>query len=317
MPDQLDDRHIRLTRVYDAPLALVWDAYTLDAHAAHWWGPRGFTITTRHKDVRPGGTWDYTMHGPDGTDWPNFTRYLEVEHQARLVYDHGASSADSAPMFRMTAEFRDLGGRTELSLCLSFPDAETARNARGFIKAAGGNGTWDRLAEYLHAQQHGAPVFVINRTVDAPVQTVWAMFTTSDRLAQWLPPTGFTMTVHEADMAPGGRCVFTMRNANAVLHGRFTYERMEAPHRLIYAQVFTDEHGALSRFPGQPDWPEVMITDVQIVPEGPSTTRITVCTSLTADASEREVRTFADARDGMAQGWTGSFDALEAQVAAG
>jgi uncharacterized protein YndB with AHSA1/START domain len=156
-------RDIRITRVYDAPLARVWDAFTDDAQASQWWGPRGFTITTHSKDLRPGGTWVYTMHGPDGTDWPNFTRYHEVEHHARLVYDHGASSEDSAPMFRMTVLFRELGDRTELALCMTLPSPEAAQQARVFIKAAGGNATWDRLAEYLEAQSSRDEVFVINR----------------------------------------------------------------------------------------------------------------------------------------------------------
>ena len=70
---------IRITRVYDAPVSLVWDAWTQDEHVVHWWGPRGFSLTTHSKDLRPGGSWAYTMHGPDGKDWPNFTRYHVVE----------------------------------------------------------------------------------------------------------------------------------------------------------------------------------------------------------------------------------------------
>ncbi|MEZ6045243.1 MAG: SRPBCC domain-containing protein [Planctomycetaceae bacterium] len=54
-----------------------------------WWGPRGFTLTHHSKDLRPGGTWHYTMHGPDGTDYPNMTLYHEVEKYKKLVYDHG------------------------------------------------------------------------------------------------------------------------------------------------------------------------------------------------------------------------------------
>ena len=69
---------IRITRVYDAPVADVWDAWTDPAKAANWWGPRGFTLTTHRKDLRVGGSWVYTMHGPDGTDYPNRTAYLEV-----------------------------------------------------------------------------------------------------------------------------------------------------------------------------------------------------------------------------------------------
>ena len=67
---------IRITRIYDAPLKAVWDAWTDPEQVAQWWGPRGFTITTHSKDLRPGGNWNYTMHGPDGVDYPNKTQYL-------------------------------------------------------------------------------------------------------------------------------------------------------------------------------------------------------------------------------------------------
>ena len=92
---------IQITRVYDAPVEAVWDAWTDPEQVAQWWGPRGFTLTTHSKDLRPGGNWDYTMHGPDGTDYPNKTKYLEVEKHAKLVYDHGGND-DRPPLFRVT-----------------------------------------------------------------------------------------------------------------------------------------------------------------------------------------------------------------------
>src|SRR4051812_41260515 len=92
---------LKITRVYDTPAKTVWDAWTDPKQVAQWWGPRGFTLTTHSKDLRSGGTWHYTMHGPDGTDYPNRTRYLEVEKYSRLVYDHGGHD-DRPPMFRVT-----------------------------------------------------------------------------------------------------------------------------------------------------------------------------------------------------------------------
>ena len=71
---QNKSNEIKITRIYDAPLEAVWDAWTDPEQVAQWWGPRGFTLTTHSKDLRPGGTWRYTMHGPDGTDYPNTTR---------------------------------------------------------------------------------------------------------------------------------------------------------------------------------------------------------------------------------------------------
>src|SRR5688572_23382790 len=80
---------LTLTRIYDAPVEAVWEAWTDEKQVAQWWGPRGFSLTTHSKDLRPGGHWRYTMHGPDGVDYPNDTHYHEVEKHSRLVYDHG------------------------------------------------------------------------------------------------------------------------------------------------------------------------------------------------------------------------------------
>ena len=72
------DREIVITRVFDAPRELVWEAWTNPEHVVQWWGPRGFTTTIHEMDVRPGGVWHQTMHGPDGADYPNKSIFVEV-----------------------------------------------------------------------------------------------------------------------------------------------------------------------------------------------------------------------------------------------
>jgi uncharacterized protein YndB with AHSA1/START domain len=305
-------RDIRLVRVYDAPVALVWEAWTDPAQVAQWWGPRGFTLTTHRRDLRVGGTWEYTMHGPDGTDYPNFTRYHEVVPRERLVYDHGATSADAAPMFRVTVLFRDRGGRTELDLCMTLPTPDAAREARAFIRAAGGNATWDRLGEHLEKRVSDTEIFLVNRSLDAPLDTVWTMWTTPDHVARWLPPTGFTMRFLHADIRAGGESAWTMTNGEFTMHGRFAYETVRRPERIEYVQWFTDEHGNLSRHPAAPTWPARMRTLVTLVAEGPAQTRVTIRWSVEGDAAAEEIATFVNERGGMTAGWTGSLDKLEA-----
>ncbi len=86
-------RSIVVTRVFDAPRNLVFDAWTDSRHVGNWYGPRGFTLTTYEMDVRPGGVWRFTMHGPDGVDYPNKITYIEIVKPERLVYDHGGAGA--------------------------------------------------------------------------------------------------------------------------------------------------------------------------------------------------------------------------------
>ena len=77
-----------ITRVFNAPRKMVFDAWTDPRQVAQWWGPRGFTTTISEMDVRPGGVWRLVMHGPDGTDYKNKVVYLEVAKPERLVYKH-------------------------------------------------------------------------------------------------------------------------------------------------------------------------------------------------------------------------------------
>ena len=309
------DRDIRLTRVYPAPVARVWDAWTDLSQVAQWWGPRGFTITTHSKDLRPGGSWDYTMHGPDGTDYPNFTRYHEVEPLRRLVYDHGASSADAAPMFRVTATFRDLGDSTELEICMTLPTADAARNARVFIKQAGGNATWDRLAEFIEERSTSSTVFVIARSFDAPVEVVFDLWTTPAHLAAWLPPAGFSMEFQHADIRAGGVSQFSMTNGEFTMFARHEYTRVERPACLEYRQIFTDAEGNDARNPGDPLWPVTTLATVTFVAESPTQTRVSMRFGIVGAVPADEVAAFTAERAGMTHGWSGSFDALDALIA--
>src|SRR5689334_533389 len=129
MPAKNKSNEIEITRMYDAPVALVWDAWTDPEQVAQWWGPRGFTLTTHSKDLRPGGHWTYTMHGPDGVDYPNSTLYYEVEHHAKLVYDHGAND-DRPALFRVTVLFSEVQGKTKMEMRMTFATPEAAEESR-------------------------------------------------------------------------------------------------------------------------------------------------------------------------------------------
>jgi len=83
------DREIVITRELDAPRELVFEAFTDPKHIAQWWGPTGFTNTIRSMDVRPGGVLRFVMHGPDGVDYVNEIRYIEITTPPRLVHRHG------------------------------------------------------------------------------------------------------------------------------------------------------------------------------------------------------------------------------------
>ncbi|MDZ4859151.1 MAG: SRPBCC family protein [Candidatus Hydrogenedentes bacterium] len=305
---------IVITRVYDAPVKLVWEAWTNPKQVAQWWGPRGFTLTTHSKDLRPGGIWHYTMYGPDGTDYPNKTLYHEVEKEKRLVYDHGGYD-DRPSLFRVTAEFAEVDGKTRIDMRMTLPTPEAAAETRAFIKLAGGNATWDRLAEYLEKNATGKEHFVINRTFDVPIETLYDMWTSPEHFVQWLPPTGFTMKFLKCDMREGGSSVFVMSNdAGMQLRGRTQYLEMKRPDRIVYTQQFVDENENISRHPMAPVWPETMLTTVALAAEVPDATRVTVTWQPYGAVTPEEIDAFVNERGGMTLGWSGSFDKLEAYL---
>ena len=79
-----DDREIVISRVIDAPRELVFEAFTEVRHLSRWWGPNGFTTTTRSFEFRVGGVWDFVMHGPDGTDYQEWISWTAIVPPERI-----------------------------------------------------------------------------------------------------------------------------------------------------------------------------------------------------------------------------------------
>jgi uncharacterized protein YndB with AHSA1/START domain len=305
-----------LERVYDAPVKLVWDAWTDPKKAAKWWGPRGFTITTHEKDFRVGGVWHYTMHGPDGVDYPNKTLYHEIEKYSRLVYDHGGYD-ERKPLFQVTVNFIELkNNKTKMEMWMALASEEAAKEIAKFIKRAGGNATWDRLAEYLEKEETGKEEFVINRTFKAPMETMYDMFTRPEHFSKWLAPAGMTMEYIKTDISVGGTSIYMMTDGKGfTLHNKAKYLELSKPNRLVYTQQFCDEKGNLSAPPWEANWPKTMITTINLTEEEPGVTRVTVTWTLPEETTDTEIQAFVKERDGMTPGWNGSFDKLEEHLA--
>ena len=148
-----DPRSIIGTRVFDAPRALVFAAFTDPKHLAQWWGPNGFTTTTSAFDFRPGGVWRFVMHGPDGRNYQNRVTYDEIVPPERIVYRHGGGDDVEPVQFTQTVTFEDLGnGQTRLTRHGRFPSAEDrARVIREYGADKGLVQTMARLADYVAA----------------------------------------------------------------------------------------------------------------------------------------------------------------------
>jgi uncharacterized protein YndB with AHSA1/START domain len=147
-----DEPVIEITRLLDAPRALVWECFTDPKHLAHWWGPNGFSITTHSHSARQGGKWDFVMHGPDGTDYDNLITYTEVTKPERLVYEHcdPGGVVHFHAVITLTAE----GKKTRVVMHSRFPSiAVRDQLIREVGAVEGGKQTLDRLGAYIATQQ--------------------------------------------------------------------------------------------------------------------------------------------------------------------
>ena len=145
--EELADRTLVITRVFDAPRDVVYKAWTDPESAAAWWGPKGFTLTHREIDVRPGGRWRVCMRSPDGVDYWAQGVYREFKAPERFVYTWAWEKPEGKPGREtlVTVEFAAQGDKTKMTFRQAeFETAEDRDSHRG-----GWSESFDRLAEYL------------------------------------------------------------------------------------------------------------------------------------------------------------------------
>nr|WP_308161215.1 SRPBCC domain-containing protein [Dietzia psychralcaliphila] len=143
------DREVGITRYIDAPRELVFRAFTQVEHLSRWWGPEGFTTTTRSFEFRVGGVWDFVMHGPDGTDYPEWITWREIIPAERISLLHG-ESADDPETFESVLVFESQGEGTRVDFRTVFPTKELRdRAVEEYHAVEGGEQTLAHLADYV------------------------------------------------------------------------------------------------------------------------------------------------------------------------
>jgi uncharacterized protein YndB with AHSA1/START domain len=298
------DREIVITRVFDAPRELAWQAMTDPQHVVHWWGPRGFTTTIQEMDVRPGGVWTHVMHGPDGIDYPNHSVFQEVVYPERIVFAHGGSKPGGPEAdFIATWTFEAVGDKTQVTIRMVFPTAASRDIVvKEYGAIEGGKQTLERLAEHLPTMGLAARHIIIERIVDAPPALVFQCWTDPKHMADWWAPHGFTNPVCELDVRIDGAWRIVMRAPDGTeypCHG--IYQEIVPAERLVFTNIATDAAG-------------------KPVLDG----KTTVTFSKTNGKTKMTVSTGAIALvdyavaylEGMEIGWTQSLERLDAEVAA-
>jgi uncharacterized protein YndB with AHSA1/START domain len=156
--------------------------------------------------------------------------------------------------------------------------------------------------------------FVISRAFKASRERLWQAFSELEQMKQWFGPKGFTTRTAKLDFREGGSYHYCLVAPDGTeMWGKFTYREIVPPSRIVFVSGFSDERGGLTRHPMAPSWPQQMLTTVTFTEEGDKT-RFTV-EWVPLDPTADELRTFEEGRGSMQQGWTGTFERLEAYLA--
>jgi uncharacterized protein YndB with AHSA1/START domain len=141
------DREIVLTRVFNAPRRLVWDAFTKPELLQRWFGPRGWSLVICEVDLKVGGGFRFVLRGPDGKEMGMRGVYREIVPPNRSV--HMESFDDFPGESEVTTVLVEQGGKTTFTATVLYPSQEV-RDA--VIKSGMEHGaaeSYDKLAELL------------------------------------------------------------------------------------------------------------------------------------------------------------------------
>ena len=143
------DRDIVLTREFDAPRRLVFDAWTKPELLTRWYGARGWNLISCEVDLRVGGAWRFVSRGPDGLEMGQSGVYLLVQPPERLVFTEVFDDQSYAGECLITHEFSEHHARTTLTSTIRYATKEGRDIVLGYPMARGVAESFDRLTEIL------------------------------------------------------------------------------------------------------------------------------------------------------------------------
>ena len=145
--NETNNRTVTLKRIFNAPIKLVWEAWTQPEHIANWWGPKGMEIKVVEHDFRVGGKWKYTMEMPDGNEFISDGVYSVIVELEKIF-----SSANFKPMtvgVEIQALFEENGDKTNFTFNVVHPTEEYCKQQEKMGIMNGWGSVFERLGTYL------------------------------------------------------------------------------------------------------------------------------------------------------------------------
>jgi len=232
---------VRVVRMFDAPRERVFTAWIDPRQFAAWMCPPGFGLDRCELDARTGGAWCAQGYKPDGSYFAKSGTYLEVKRPERLVFTNIAMDTAGNHLLDglTTVIFAEENGKTKLTLIT---------RATGLVPQApqmlqGMEAGWSQSLDKLASKLSSAREIVITRLFNAPRDLVFAAWTDPAHIGRWFGPNGFTITMHEMDVRPGGHWRFIMHGPDGTDYlNENQYLEIVKPERLVYL------HGPVPKF---------------------------------------------------------------------
>lgn len=294
LTEDAQDRQLLAVRVLNAPKERVYEAWTNPLHLALWWGPKGFTNTFEVFEPVVGGQWKFVMHAPQGGNYPNECRFIELSAD-RIIIQHV-----SKPHFYLIASFEETGkNRTRITFRQVFPTADECDKVKSFAVEANEQNL-DRLEMVLQKLMSEKKLF-LTRVFEAAPRNLFNAWTQEELLQNWWGPHGFTNPVCKVDAKPGGSLLIHMQSPDGMIFPMHGYiQKLEIPKLLVFTtSAFEDDNGI--------DQIESLNTVYFDEVDGKTALSLQVLLL-------RSNPTADEALDGMEEGWKQSFDKLERLV---
>jgi uncharacterized protein YndB with AHSA1/START domain len=145
--NEADARTLSINRTFNAPVKLVWEAWTQPEHIVHWWGPKGMKINVVEHDFRVGGKWKYIMPMPDGSEFSSEGVYSVI-----VKYERIFSSANFKPMtegVEIQALFEKDGNKTNFTFKVIHPTEEYCKQQEKMGFYNGWGSAFVRLDDFI------------------------------------------------------------------------------------------------------------------------------------------------------------------------
>jgi len=229
-------REIVITRVFDAPRKLVFDAFTKPEHVARWWGPNGSKLSVCEIDLRAGGAWRFVSRMADGKEYAFYGTYREVAPPDRLVYTQTFEQFPDNEAIE-TLTFVEQHGKTTVTSSILYESAAVRDAVIQSGMEQGAAESYDRLADHLENMVAGKVKVCVSRNFAAPAELVFDAWLNPESIGKWMfgPNIRDEEVLHlKTDPRVGGKFSFLVRRQDMEIDHVGTYRQIDRPNRLVF-----------------------------------------------------------------------------------